>query len=224
MHIECNLPILYFGTPVVLISTKNEDGTDNIAPFSSIFWLTSRCVIGISASSHTSVNLLREKECVLNLPSVKQVKAVNALAKTTGKRNLPQAKVEKGYVYNPDKFSLAGLTPVSSQYLKANRAAECPVQMEAKVKAVNSLGEDDPMLRGRILYIELDIIKIYADESILWPGTTNRIDPDRWKPLIMSFQEFYTTGEKAAYSRLAEIPEHLYALPITKPLPSSVAG
>lgn len=213
MHIECNLPILYFGTPVVLISTKNEDCTDNIAPFSSIFWLASRCVIGISASSHTSVNLLREKECVLNLPSVDQVKAVNALAKTTGKQNLPQAKVDKGYVYSPDKFSLAGLTQLRSEHLSANRAAECPVQMEAKVKAVHSLGEDDPLLRGRILYIELDILKVYADASIVWPGTTDRIDPDQWKPLIMSFQEFYTTGEKAAYSRLAEIPEQSYRIP-----------
>ena len=27
--------ILYFGTPVVLISTVNEDGTSNLAPMSS---------------------------------------------------------------------------------------------------------------------------------------------------------------------------------------------
>lgn len=213
MHIESNLPILYFGTPVVLISTKNEDGTDNLAPFSSIFWLTTRCVIGISASSHTSTNLLRKKECVLNLPSAEQVKAVNALAKTTGRSDLPAAKKQKGYVFHPDKFSLAGLTPKASQCVSANRVVECPVQMEARVMAVHGLGEDDPMLRGRILYIELDIIRVYAEEGILWPGKTDRIHPDRWKPLIMSFQEFYTLGEKVNYSRLAEIPEEQYRIP-----------
>lgn len=31
--------ILYLGTPVVLISTVNEDGTHNLAPMSSAFWL-----------------------------------------------------------------------------------------------------------------------------------------------------------------------------------------
>lgn len=213
MHIDSNLPILYFGTPVVLISTKNFDGTDNLAPFSSIFWLTSRCVIGISASSHTANNLLREKECVLNLPSANQVSAVNALAKTTGRLQVPEAKVEKGYVYHADKFSTAGLTPMASRHVAACRVAECPVQMEARVKAVHHLGEDDPLLKGRILYIELDIVQVYADETVLWPGRKDRIHPDRWKPLIMSFQEFYTLGEKVSYSRLAEIPEHSYRIP-----------
>jgi flavin reductase (DIM6/NTAB) family NADH-FMN oxidoreductase RutF len=30
--------ILYFGTPVVLISTRNEDGTTNVAPMSSAWF------------------------------------------------------------------------------------------------------------------------------------------------------------------------------------------
>jgi flavin reductase (DIM6/NTAB) family NADH-FMN oxidoreductase RutF len=32
MHITTDPPILYFGTPVVLISTENEDATANLAP------------------------------------------------------------------------------------------------------------------------------------------------------------------------------------------------
>ena len=42
--------ILYFGTPVVLVSTLNEDGTANLAPISSAFWLGWRGVIGIAAA------------------------------------------------------------------------------------------------------------------------------------------------------------------------------
>lgn len=52
MHIKSYPSILYFGTPVVLISTKNPNGTDNLAPISSIFWLGWRCIIGLGASSH----------------------------------------------------------------------------------------------------------------------------------------------------------------------------
>ena len=47
--------ILYFGTPVVLVATRNADDTFNLAPISSIFWLGWRCMIGVAASSKTSV-------------------------------------------------------------------------------------------------------------------------------------------------------------------------
>lgn len=77
MHLVSEPPILYFGTPVVLVSTVNEDGSVNLAPISSVFWLGWRCMIGISAFSKTTANLLRTGECVLNLPSVNEVAAVN---------------------------------------------------------------------------------------------------------------------------------------------------
>src|ERR1700756_540724 len=97
MHIQSNPSILYFGTPVVLISTKNENGTDNLAPISSIFWLGWRCVIGISGLSKTTQNLIRNGEAVFNLPSVAQVGAVNKLAKTTGSNPVPEGKLSRDY-------------------------------------------------------------------------------------------------------------------------------
>ena len=63
MHKRSEPEILYFGTPVVLISTCNEDGTYNIAPISSVFWLGWRCVIGISAFSKTTENIKRNGYC-----------------------------------------------------------------------------------------------------------------------------------------------------------------
>ncbi|KWK14883.1 hypothetical protein WT94_04785 [Burkholderia stagnalis] len=45
--------ILYFGTPVGLISTVN------FARMSSTFWLGWRCVLGLAASSQTTRNLIR---------------------------------------------------------------------------------------------------------------------------------------------------------------------
>jgi flavin reductase (DIM6/NTAB) family NADH-FMN oxidoreductase RutF len=39
MHTTVDLKVLYFGTPVVLISTRNADGTANLAPMSSAWWL-----------------------------------------------------------------------------------------------------------------------------------------------------------------------------------------
>ena len=42
MHTVPGIKVLYFGTPVVLITTRNEDGTPNIAPMSSAWWQIGR--------------------------------------------------------------------------------------------------------------------------------------------------------------------------------------
>ena len=70
MHITCEPSILYFGTPVVLISSVNENGSYNLAPMSSAFWLGWRSILGLAAVSKTPQNMKRTGECVLNLPSV----------------------------------------------------------------------------------------------------------------------------------------------------------
>ena len=210
MHIKSNPAILYFGTPVVLISTKNQNGTDNLAPISSIFWLGWRCIIGIGVASQTAQNLQRTKQCVLNLPSANLVEAVNRLAKTTGAYPVPDSKIIKGYRYVENKFEVAGLTKEVSETVNADRVKECPVQMEAVVKAVHGIAGEDEKQRGRILTFELKITRVYLDERILLDGHPNRVDPNKWKPLIMSFQEFYTLGNKVHQSTLAEIPESLY--------------
>src|SRR5208282_410554 len=114
-HISIEPSILYFGTPVVLISTMNEDGSANIAPMSSAFWLGWRGVLGLASSSKTTENMMRTGECVLNLPSVNEVGAVNRLARLTGSNPVPASKVAKGYAYEPRKFETAGLTRAPSE-------------------------------------------------------------------------------------------------------------
>ena len=73
MHINVEPSILYFGTPVGLLSTMNEDGTVNVAPMSSVWWLGWNCMLGLGATGHTAQSLLRERECVLNLPAAANV-------------------------------------------------------------------------------------------------------------------------------------------------------
>ena len=73
MHRTIDPAILYFGTPVVLVSSLNEDGTPNVAPMSSAWWLGQSCLLGFGARSKTPANILRTGECVLNLPSVDEV-------------------------------------------------------------------------------------------------------------------------------------------------------
>jgi flavin reductase (DIM6/NTAB) family NADH-FMN oxidoreductase RutF len=200
-----DLPILYFGTPVVLIGTENEDATPNLAPMSSAWWLGDRCMLGLAAGSHSTQNLLRSGECTLNLPSADQVENVDRIARTTGSDPVPAGKLRRGYRHVADKFAEAGLTPIDSDLVNPPRAAECPVQMEATVRGAHEVGDG-----GGTLAIEVAVERVHADERIL--AAENRIDPDAWRPLIMSFQQFYgLTPERLQVSELAKIPEALYS-------------
>ncbi|WP_201299799.1 flavin reductase family protein [Streptomyces mexicanus] len=212
-HSRIEPGILYFGTPVVLLSTLNEDGTPNLAPMSSAFWLGWRAVLGLGARSQTSQNMLRTRECVLNLPSDALAPAVDRLALTTGTDPVPPRKAERGYRYEPDKFGRAGLTPVPSETVAPPRAAECPVAMEAVVEAVHSLADDGDTQRGSVLTFEVRVRRVHVHDEIRQAGTEDHIDPDAWRPLIMSFQKLYGLGPQVHPSTLARIPEHLYRTP-----------
>lgn len=212
-HVSIEPNILYFGTPVVLVSTSNDDGSANLAPISSAFWLGWRCVLGIASHSKTTRNMLRTRECVLNLPSVREARAVDNIARTTGSNPVPSRKQSRGYVYEPDKFGRSGLTPVMSETVAAPRALECPVQMEAVVTAVHDLANDTEALRGNTILVETRIKRVHVHPDLLMDGHENRIDPDKWSPLIMSFQKFYGLSGQVHPSRLADIPERLYRSP-----------
>ncbi|MFC4912765.1 flavin reductase family protein [Actinomadura gamaensis] len=209
-HIGIEPAILYFGTPVVLLGTTDLDGHPNLAPMSSAFWLGWRCVLGMGTSSKTTRNLLATGECTLNLPSTDQVAAVDRLARTTGSDPVSPGKRERGYRHVRDKFGVSGLTPVPAETVRPPRVAECPVTMEAVVEDSRPIAAD---LGGFATVFEVRVQRVHVHPSITMDGHENRIDPDRWRPLIMSFQKFYGLGEQVHPSTLAEIPEHLYATP-----------
>ncbi|MDR3469550.1 MAG: flavin reductase family protein [Xanthobacteraceae bacterium] len=212
-HIVSEPPILYFGTPVVLISSANEDGSANLAPMSSAFWLGWRCILGLNASSKTTENMIRTGQCVLNLPSVDNVAAVNRLACLTGSNPVPAVKLARGYTYEKRKFETAGLTAIPSLTVAPPRALECPVQMEAVVAARHDLLEDDDAARGKIVTFEVRVTRVHIHPDIAMDGVCNRVDPDKWRPLIMSFQRYYGLGEELHESTLAKIPEEIYRMP-----------
>jgi len=218
MHATIDPAILYFGTPVVLVSTLNDDGSPNLAPISSAWWLGRSCMLGFGARSHTPANLLRSGECVLNLPSVAEVDAVDRLAKTTGSSPVPPHKVAMGYRHERDKFGVSGLTPVASTRVAPPRVGECPVQLEAELVGRHAIEEADPDRRGKLVALEVRIVAVHVAESIRLPGSAQRIDPERWRPLIMSFCEFFGLGPRLRRSTLATIPEEAYRVPAPAPV------
>jgi flavin reductase (DIM6/NTAB) family NADH-FMN oxidoreductase RutF len=200
MHKTIDPTILYFGTPVALISSLNQDGSPNIAPMSSAWWLGWSCMLGLGAMGQTSDNLIRTRECVINLPSDAQVTHVDRLALTTGKNPVPEKKIDWGYRYEPDKFDIAGLTSDASLAVAPPRIRECPVQMEGIVHDVRPFGKN-----VNANMFEVHIVKLHVAEELLMENGRH-IDPVKWRPLIMSFCRFFGLGGEVHPSRLAESP------------------
>jgi len=217
MHKTIEPTILYFGTPVALISTINPDGTPNLAPMSSAWWLGWSCMLGLGQMGQTSDNLIRTRECVINLPSEDLVTHVDRLALTTGKNPVPEKKLQWGYRHEPDKFGLAGFTAVESVCVAPPRVLECPVQMEGIVHEFRPFGKN-----VNANTFEVHIVKLHVEESLL-AGDERRphIDPVRWRPLIMSFCRFFGLSGELHPSRLAESDFLKLVSPGSSPRPAS---
>lgn len=158
--------------------------------------------------------MIRTEQCVLNLASAQQAGAVNRLARLTGTEAIPELKKRLGYRYEPHKFEVAGLTPVASQTVAAPRVLECPIQLEAVVAERHDIMADDAKVAGLISAFEVRITRVHVHPSLLMAGHENRIDPNKWQPLIMNFQKLYGVSDTEIIpSRLAEIDEKLYRMP-----------
>jgi len=200
MHRTIEPTILYFDTPVALISTLNEDGTPNLAPMSSAWWLGWSCMLGLGSMGKTSENLIRTRECVINLPSEQEVTHVDRIALTTGRNPVPEKKQSWGYRYEPDKYGTRGLTATPSIAVKPPRVTECPVQTEGMVHQWQPFGKNVSANA-----FEVHIVKLHVDESLLTRSHQRpHIDPEKWRPLMMSFCRFFGLGNEVHSSRLAE--------------------
>lgn len=194
--------ILYFGTPVALITTLNPDGSPNISPMSSVWALGDRLVLGLGEDGQGCSNLLRNAEAVVNLPASDQHAAVEALAPTTGRSPVPERKRAIGFRHEADKFGLASLTPVSSDRVASPRIAECPIQMEIRLLAAHRatrVAEDDPSFR----LIEAQVVQVHAHDGIVIAGT-HHISTDAWRPLLYVFRHYFGTGERLGRTFRAE--------------------
>lgn len=185
--------ILYFGTPVVLLTTCNEDGTTNITPMSSAWALGNRIVLGLSAKGKGFSNLERWKECVVNLPKPSDWDKVEKLAPLTGANPVPEAKSGL-YSYAKDKFAASGFTALPSQDVQPERVAECPLQIEAVVKNMIPVRDGDM----EFAIIEVEAVKVHAHEDVILQD--RYIDPARWSPLIYNFRHYFGLGEQKGKS------------------------
>ena len=123
----------------------------------------------------------------------------------------------------PTSSGSLAFTPVASETVAPPRVLECPIQLEAELVRINPMMTDEYdysqhersaecTLEG-IVALEVRIKRVHVVPALLVEGQPNRLDPDRWKPIIMSFCRYYGLDSELAVSRLAQIPEEQYRTP-----------
>lgn len=184
--------ILYFGTPVALISSLDVDGITNLAPMSSFWALGWTMMLGLLDETKTAENFARHPECVINLPSPEMWQQVEKLAPLTGKNPVPEIKARQ-FRFEKDKFGAAGLTPIASEVVRPLRAAECPIQMEALVHRLHPMSGQKLGELGGGIAAEVEILRVHASEEFIQGD--NYIDPAKWSPLIYNFRHYFRLAE-----------------------------
>ena len=197
-HVAIEPSILYFGTPVVLLSTENDDGSANLAPISSAWALGHTIVLGLGAEGQTAYNLARRPQIVINVPGPHLWRRIESLAGVTGRFPVPESK-PAGMRYEPDKFGVSGFTSQESEVVIPPRVAECGLQFEAT--AARSL----PDVTGDFLIVEAHVLKVHADPAIVIPGT-NHVEPAAWSPLIYNFRHYFGLGGELGHTWRSQTP------------------
>lgn len=147
--------------PIAVVSTRNIDGSNNLAPFSFFTAISAKPMIiafcPLIRSSDvqfkdTVKNILREREFVVNFCTEDNYQQVN-LAST----ELP---------YGEDEFKFTGLTPIDSQRVKAKRLKESPVHFECEFRDMLCYGKE--IGSGSLITGEVKLV--HVQESIMKDG------------------------------------------------------
>jgi flavin reductase (DIM6/NTAB) family NADH-FMN oxidoreductase RutF len=194
--------ILYFGNPVALITSQNEDGSANLAPLSSFWALGWTMTLGLLNDTQTLSNLRERPECVVNIPSPDLWERVEELAPLTGRNPVPDEKRDR-FRFEKDKFAAASFTPIASEVVPLPRVLECPVQLEAMTRAIHPLaGEPRLEKLGGGASVEVQILRVHVKPEFIVEG--HYIDPAKWQPLIYNFRHYFGLGDELGATFRAE--------------------
>jgi flavin reductase (DIM6/NTAB) family NADH-FMN oxidoreductase RutF len=174
--------------PIAFVSTMNETGQVNLAPYSffNIFSVSPPIAIFSPArrgrdnsTKHTYENAKVVKECVINIVNHAMVEQMS-LASTE-------------YAAGVDEFIKAGLTPLPSELVQPPRVGESPVQLECKINEVIELGQTGGA--GNLVICE--IIKIHIQESVL--NELGKIDPTKMDQVARMGGHWYTRANAGLF-------------------------
>ncbi len=166
--------------PIAFASTINEQGLQNLAPFSFFNVFSANPPIMIfsparrgtdSSTKHTYENAKQVKEVVINIVDYDMVQQMVLTS-----ANFPEEVSE---------FEKAGFTPIASEIVKPMRVKESPVQFECKITRIIELG--DGPASGNLIFAE--VVRFHVKEEIL--TDLGKIDPTKIDLVGRAGGDFY---------------------------------
>jgi flavin reductase (DIM6/NTAB) family NADH-FMN oxidoreductase RutF len=160
----------FFPRPVLLVSTRNAAGKDNII---TVSWAGVACTkppmvtVSVRKSRQSHAAISETQEFVINIPTSKQVAIVDFCSTTSGR--------------NKDKYAEMGLTRQTSIVVASPGIAECPINLECQVRHSLPLGSHD-------LFVA-EIVHTHANHSVL--RDDGEIDDDALDCLAWGSEEFF---------------------------------
>lgn len=176
--------------PIAWIMTKNENESFNLAPFSYFAPISSDpALLMVSIGNKTTDvakdtkhNLVREKECVLHIPSGDLVNAVNQSAATL--------------TYGESELPITGLT-LTDFTTTLPRIKEAKVALHCKLFDMHTLGN------ASFNAIYLEITDLYVDEDLVTEENARiYINNEKLNPLArLGGDDYALLGETVTITR-----------------------
>lgn len=191
--------------PIAFVSTVDENGIDNLAPYSFFNAFSSNPPIVVFSSNRrvsnnttkdTLHNLYINKEVVVNVVSYNIV------------RQMSIASAE--YAHEVSEFEKSGLTREDASFIRPKMVKESPVNMECRVKDIIALGDGG----GAGHLIICDVLAMHIDEAVL---DGDRIDPNKIDLMGRMGRTYYVRASGNAimsiHQPVTDLPVGFDALP-----------
>ena len=183
--------------PIAFVSSMDEQGRINLAPFSFFNAFSSNPPILVFSSNRrvennttkdTLHNIMVSKECVINVVSYEIV------------RQMMVCSVD--FPNEISEFEQTGLTPIASTQVKPPMVKESPVNMECRVTQIITLGDKGGA--GHLILCE--VLCMHISEEIL--DENQRIDPNKIDLMGRMGRAFYVRASGDAVTFMPQ-SQHL---------------
>ena len=172
-----------YPTPTALVSSISPEGRANIITLGEVFnvSLGKPPIVGLAIrkATYTHGLIAKSGEFVINFPTAGMARATEICGSTTGR--------------DTDKFAVAGLTAVPAELVRPPLIAECPVNLECRLRSVQEVGDHDLFLG--------EVLRAHVDEDLL--DEEGRVRPERLDPLVFMSNfghrgEYWSLGTRIA--------------------------
>lgn len=185
--------------PIAFVSTIDENGVQNLAPYSFFNAFSSNPPILVFSSNRrvennttkdTLHNIQKTRECVVNVVNYEIVRQMMVCS----------VDFPKGI----SEFEQSGLTPAPAELVRPALVAESPINMECRVTEIITLGDHGGA--GHLILCE--VVRMHISESVL--DDQHKIDPHKLDLMGRMGRAYYV---RASGDALISLPQSQH-LPI----------